>query len=1059
MTATKWTPSGLGYVGPPPISKEKKLAYAAENKTDGVIIEELLRLSGLTNIDSPLPEMGLTLGTLQPIALPVGQAPSSLIKRIDDLTWFDTVERVDGIITRIPRTIRPSSSATRTFTEGVDIYNIKRGRTVEGAYANVIVTGVSGIGNDSVSTYTVEYESDNDIPDANGLEDTYTYNEEMIETEEIASAWGMTFLGEFGQVQQTFDVELLTGDSTLHAGMTISLVSSKFGLTSASRFLVQAVRHVAQAGSAFITYLTVKGSATPTGTDANQGPIIVLKVLFDLEFLGGVRTIIAIFDARESYDPDAAEGALNNGIVTWVWDGDPVVPTPSSNGKQAIAIYTGGSEVGATVSLTVGDDHGKHTTKSITLNPNPKTDLFVRDLWIASPADGILFSNNGAKSWAYTGVPNGKGVCEVGGKTYNLAWDASGDLWRIIAAMSGAESVRVMLGEGVSAASITIDTDANETGFCWAGTTGGDVWKSSETGLLDTWVKVTTPSTKLPAEITYISESPLAAGSLQATAGRGFYISFDAGVSWILVFQHPNAGALSTHFVGGFVPLTPLESESKGFVSFKGARTSGQPHFVMERTDDAHPSDFAFPAGDLEVQINAMTLEVDGSFLYAVGADHLGVGGAWEIAPDADGMFTRKFWNNTRSGVPNHTIRDPRLIKIAYYASHLETGKAFGGFVSTAQLRAGESLKVGIGDIHLPPPAKGNLIWLGAEPNGQEGPTVAVDGSVWALTDAGFERRGPDPLNAFTHNHVLLNAGNGVLICYARIGNGFFSTPYQPTGVDNCYRSTDGGISWTLAPISLVGYIATAVEGVLYALTVPSLGLETTKLWRSDDSGATWNLVNDKTGSQIFSIVIPSPVDPLTCLLTWYEVPGDLYQISTDGGVTTTPTAISQSGEAGRVTGATGIITSDGLFLLHTDPLAGPNPMRRSSLTGGATRIAVRTGTPLDPFIIGGDGTHYIYGGALGASYSLDLGLTWADYYTARTVMGFVPKDLTNDAFVLNMGGGGNTIVIAKKLATDAVSDPWVDLSAALVSFATSVGKSGKYWCQWQGATRLEENL
>lgn len=1050
MTATKWIPSGLGYTGPAPVSPNKRLAYAASNKTDGVIVEELIRLSGLTNIDSPLPEAGLTLGTLQPVALPVGTAPSALVKRIDDLTWFDTVQREDGLITRIPRTVVPGAEAQRTYTEGVDLYNLKRTRNLDGAYANVIVTGISGVGNDSVSTFTVEYESNFTIPDANGLTDTYPYSDDLIETEEIAQAWGQTFMGEFGRIQESYEAELLTGDSSMRAGATIALVSSKFGLGADSRFLVQNVRHVAQAGQAFVTFLTMKGSATPTGTDANQGPVVLIKVLFDLEYLDGTRTVIAIFDARESYDPDGS-------VVTWEWSGSPVTPVVSSNGQQAIAVYTGGAEVGATVTLRIGDNHGKHTSKTLTLHPDPKKDLFIRDLWAATPVDGVIFSSLGGRSWVSVGVPNAVGVCEQAGKTYNLAWDTAGTLWHILAQMVSTTAVMALTGAGITAASITIDVDANETGVCWAGGSDGNIWKSTESGQIGTWHKTTTDATKLPGAVTYVSESPIAAGSLQATAARGFYISFDNGVSWLLVFQHPNAAALAKHFTGGFIPLTPITAESKGFVAFDGTRTSGQPHFVMERTDDAHVSTFTFPPADLEVSIEAVTLEVDGSELFAVGWDHLGHGGAWSIAPDASGEFVRRTWNNVRSGKAYHAIRDPRLIKIAYFAAENEVGKAFGGFTTTARIRPGKATKVGIGDLHLAPPPKGNLIWLGSEPNGQEGSSGAVDGSVWALTALGFERRGPDPLNAFSNNHVLVNAGNGVLMCYARIGNGFFSTPYQPTGVNNCYRSTDGGVSWTLAGITLVGYIATAVAGVLYAITPPSLGLETTKLWRSDDSGASWTLVNDKTGSQIFSIVIPSPTDPLTCLLTWYDVPGDLYQISTDGGVTTVPTAVTQSGEAGRVTGATGIITSDGLILLHTEPLAGPHSMLRSSLTGGATRVAVRANSPLDPFIIGGDGTHYFYGGGLGVSYSSDLGVTWNDYYTDRAVMGFVPKDAANDAYALNMSGGGNTIVLVSKSTAAAVLDPWVDLSAALVTFAASVGKAGKYWCQWQGAVRLEE--
>lgn len=840
--ATKWIPSGLGYAGPPPLTPTKRLAYKAENKTDGVIIEELLILAGCENIDSPLPELGITLGTLQPVALPVGQAPSSLIKRIDDLTWFDTIEKEDGIITRIPRTITPGADNSRTLTEGVNLANLKRSRNLDGAYANVIVTGISGVGNDGISSYTVEYESDFAIPDANGLTDTYPYSDDLIETAEIAEAWGQTFMGEFGKVQEMYEGELLNGDVTLRAGATISIVSTKFGLGAASRFLVKSVRHVAQNGGAFITYFTARGSANPSGTDANQGPVVLIKVIYDLEYLLGVRTVIAVFDASESYDPDAPEGSLNNGIVTWEWSGDPVEPLPSNNGKQAYAIYTDGAEVGATITLRIGDSHGKHTSKTITLRPNSSKDLFVRHLWAATPDDGVLFSNNGGRSFVSVGVPSAKGVCEVAGTTFNLGWDESGDLWTMTAVMEPGGVTKVLEDKGITAASITIDSDGEETGFAWAGASDGNIYKSDLGGTLGSWVKVTTDATKLPAEVTYVSESPLAAGSLQACSGRGFYISFDGGVTWLVVFQHPNALAKSTHFSGGFVFLTPTEAESKGFISFNGTRTSGQAHFVMERTDDLHPSDFAFPAADLEVDIEAVTLAVDGSELFAVGSDGDNEGGSWAIAPDADGEFERRFWDHARSGKPRHAIRDSRFSMIAYYASELEVGKAFGGFQATSAIRTGEAWKVGIGDLVLLPPVAGAVSFIGQEEGG--------DGTYFfiQLTNEGWHVGGsiPFPENGPGESYAnfrMLRGPDGLTFYAWRVANLILDSPVYS---QNVFRSLDNGETWTpLAKVS-VRDVSVGGDGTLYILWFDVLGTNLSYIESSPDFGDTWTTLSGR---------------------------------------------------------------------------------------------------------------------------------------------------------------------------------------------------------------------
>lgn len=1075
--ATKWIPSGLGFTGPPPLTPEKRLAYAASNKTGSQIIEDLLRLVGLTNIDSPLPGSsipgieGLLLGTLQPVALPVGQSPSSLIQRIDDLEWVDTVELEDGLITRIPRTITPATDAVKTFTEGVNIANLKRSRNLDGAYANVLVTGISGTGNDGISQYIVQYASNFEVPDANGLIDTYPYSDDLIETAEVAEAWGQTFMGVYGRIQEAYEAELLNGDPSIRAGSTISLVSTKFQLTSLSRFLVKSVREVAQGGGAYITYLTLVGSATASGEDANLGPIVLIKILFDLEYLDGVRTIIAIFDASESYDPDAPEGSLNNGIVTWEWSGDPVDPTPSNNGKQAVAVYTDGDEEGATVTLRLGDSHGKHTSKTVTLHPNPNSDLFVRDLWAATPVDGVIFSNNGGRSFATMGVPDAKGVCEVAGKTYNLGWDSAGELWLIQASMIAAEAEIVLTGKNISAASITIDDQAEETGFCWAGGEDGHVHMSDSSGELGSWVQRTTETTKLPAAITYISESPFAQGSLQATAARGLYISFDSGASWVLVFQHPNVGALSTHFTGGFVPLTPESAESKGFVSFQGTRSSGEPHFVMERTDDDHPSDFAFPAADLEVDIQAITLETDGSELFAVGTDGSGVGGSWAIAPDADGEFERRAWDNVRSGVPHHAIRDPRLFKIAFFAAENEVGKAFGGFISTARIRAGKAWKVGLGDLHLVPPPAGNLVWIG----NNAGQSLVA--GIWALTSSGFERRADSPLNSVGWNQVLLSVGNGVLICYSQKGSGFFGDRIRPPAEQNAYRSIDGGFTWDPLDITFVGHMACATPGTVYATVGTVVNGNVTSIARSDDSGASWVTMGVGTPGTMGG-VHPSPTNPLTVVTIWEGVPADHWMLSTDGGVTfnaisTNPfdntVGARQLGEAGTGQGAFAAVTVDDIAFVWKNTQAGGSQIMRALLPAGSGGPVTPLAVVPSNFLVGSAGRMYDYGGD-GVLSSEDNGQSWSPYYDAArdpfagagsslVVSGFVPKDLTNDAFVLpNSTALQPPSALLRQSITADEGEVWVSLQEELEAFANSIGYTHQYYCYNRGAVRITED-
>ncbi len=145
--------------------------------TDKAITQAVLTIAGVTYNPSDIGGTGFTMGTLAPTAFTWKQGETALayLQRLSKASLgYRLVETIGGAVTRVQVVGRPSSSATYSLTQGVDIFS--GGHTqfdAFGRFTSATVTGYDyGDGNGAVSfTYPTP---------ATGVA-PYPYSSEMIE--------------------------------------------------------------------------------------------------------------------------------------------------------------------------------------------------------------------------------------------------------------------------------------------------------------------------------------------------------------------------------------------------------------------------------------------------------------------------------------------------------------------------------------------------------------------------------------------------------------------------------------------------------------------------------------------------------------------------------------------------------------------------------------------------------------------------------------------------------------------------------------------------------------
>lgn len=692
MEATGIEDTALVNTDPELPPTDERYAVGFINATDGAIVTALLALVGLTDV--AIEDTGTLFATLAPdtasrwaVRLPSDQAPYQLIEEIDTITGCVTFDGPDGRVARIATTGLPSGVAARTFAEYVDFTDgATRDRGSSARVVNkVTVTGQSGILADGTPYSIVASRTKVSpyVPTPPGTRE-YTFQSDLIETEEVAGACAARLLAKLGRRVETVTLPLVYGDASLRAGMTVAVDSPNvLEVTSTTLYRVVEVRHQF---APFRTTLTLEGAAGAEGTDPNQSPVPAIDYTVDLETLANGDAIAVVeLDSSGSYDPDGS-------IVLRTWDGDPVVPTPIGDGVRAVAVYNPLDDSPApTVTLTVQDDLGKikAATREIVAEPGR---TYARELWIA---EGDKLAHTPDQLAYDEFAVNAVTIPEESGDEYTVAATSGGAASRVLA--DGTIAALADLAN-VTALSISRDPGGAETGVAWAGASDGAIYRSADYG--QTWAAVA----PLPngGECRAIAESPYASGDVYAGGGNVLYHSYDNAASWQAFYTHADATLLLTRIASGIAPgLTdaPDDDQSLMWLGFSSGGAGGATDRVVERGGGLTKS---LPGGaDEPLDVTGLTMSLDAGRIIV--ADTLGR--LWVAPSTGSGDLELLGDYSGDLGDIKHLIRDGRL-PVAWLASSTGTWKLVGEVGPPLQVRDEPAEMIGYGRL-IPVAASG----------------------------------------------------------------------------------------------------------------------------------------------------------------------------------------------------------------------------------------------------------------------------------------------------------------------------------------------------------------
>jgi hypothetical protein len=874
-------------------------AYQSSGKHDDAIVKDVLDLYGVPYADIQGDSPAQTFGTIEPVSLGKDEPGWTLTSALDFATFCRLVDGLDGYARRVFVSGLPGTASV-TLTQGVSIVSASRRRSLRGITNHVTVTGLPDAGGPGVTPFGESFEESPTNPE-NGepyIPTPPRYQSEgqslpLLETEAQCTRWAQRRVAAENRLSEDITIQPERARPDIYPGMTLAISSDKFRYGSGYVFFVEQITHTWDA-QRITTGLGLLASSDEAGVNPNMAPLAIIHITMERETLGDGSTIWVVFaDGRDSYDPDGVAIDLDpqHGITTYLWSGStaPVTPVGLST---ATFVYTS-DPTGQTISLQVADVHLKLGSATVTITAAQVAKVNTRVLWAAVTSD-LLFSFDGGRAWASVGIA-AVGCCEIAHPTYQLAWTAAGALWRITVDTVGAFAGAVASGPAnITAASINVGLDGKGTGRAWAGGSDGKVWQSLDDGL--SWVNVgtiTAPTGAATHDIRAIEETPFPEhfGQLQALCGNAQFISFDAGVTWVVKRAYADTALTATRQASGaYSDLTVLKSYH--WIAFAG--TSGN---AMSRALEADlQEDVDFPVGDKPVQLRGLTIGILGPKLIA-GGNTPTTRKIWVIDDFTGGGNFVAAAYNTAFGDIQHLIRDGAFDTITYGAATANLFKSYDDFATILNLRTltgGQSGKmIGYGPLHPPLRITGAVAFLAHKRGG--------DGTVYfiRLTTDGWHRGGVVPLV-----YVFSGGTNGGERLHRSAANDdtyyAWTIPGIPTGEfdtlpANLLRSTDNGDTWESTGKAGLLALATDTDGVVYALVVrlshwnglPDRWSSMTSIEKSADNGTTWTTVHADfisyyAGTTNAAELVVNPDNPLSM---WFRLISAVYH-SSDGGLT-----------------------------------------------------------------------------------------------------------------------------------------------------------------------------
>lgn len=883
---------GVAQAGAPEDDAGNAPAYYAEDVTDDAIANALLALYGVAGGDIQGDTPVQTFGTIEPVRLGKDTPAWQLLAELDRLTFMRTFDGPDGLVRRLPINTKPAA-ASITLTEAVNLLSGNRGRSRRPIINRVTMTGLAnadGLGDaPSAERYA-------DPPVVNGrplIPDPPKYQSEewqsdLAETEECCDRYAARRVDQLNRLAETIQVRLDRCRPDIRPAQSLAIVAPHFHYDSRYIMWVEQVEHQWDARSAHTTLGLIVATAE-AGINPNLPPVPVIRYTIEQEYADGAKIWIVRADGRDSYDPDSIDADLDpqHGITTYLWSGNPNDPVTPAGLPQATYVYAS-DPTGAQICLTVGDVQLKLATACVTITAQDVKNAVIRDLWAAVTSD-LLISIDGGGTWAGVGVA-AVGCCEQAHPSYQLAWTAGGDLWRVTLSDDGLTyaATLVLPGKGITAASINLGFDGTGTRRCWAAGAGRKVYQSINDGV--GWAEVGTIPDQAGSSNTVnaIEESPFASGDLSATCGNAIVHSFDGGATWTVLRAYADAALTATRLASGrYADLTVARSYR--WATFAG--TSGN---TLSRILEAGSQESVdWPTGAKPAQPSGLTLGLDGPAIYATDTGGAGTGRTWALADFTGGGTLTQQTYNVAYGPPRHIIRDGAIDQLIYGAADAAIWKSYDGFATVVRLLALVSPRVGkmvgFGRLrHAPVPA-GDL-YVSA--------MLSDTNQTRAGVTANTILRWHDGAWAVVSDHPIAAADNGTLLggmgicpfgsCTAATGAN--STTYQfprPLVRDlagnfytyafalqsvvtvtrtlaNLYRSTDNCATWeSLAGVTGVTSLAVAVDGALWAVVGDG-----TAIARSADHGDTWDIVVGGRPAELFP---PPTYEQFTGVSRWLD--------------------------------------------------------------------------------------------------------------------------------------------------------------------------------------------
>lgn len=733
-------------------------AVTYSSETDTEIADDLASRAGVVN--RVIEGAGTTLGTIQPVVLSNGTPPFSLMNLLDQTFGYKTFDISDGVVVRLPISGRPAATAAYAFTEGVNIKRIDRKQGNVDEIKNKV--NIFGLPQETYSQPMSEWESPNSLVPNPPRFNPHDLHSDLIESLAVATAVGGRVSGEVNGLPDTVIID--TWWHPVNPGQTISVLSPKIGLTSATNYLVKHVTDRVDVQGENIR-ITAERRIGDLGTELGKRPIAAFTYRITSETFVSGKLYTVTTDAAGSFDPDSPFSDL-----TFAWSNNKNADTGS--GTVYTTHFTEAQmqdSTPPTITLVVNDADASSGSGTIVKTINPTTDpINARALYVAASSRAEA-TPDGGETWR-TWTPGAGTVIStppISAVGLGLFGLSNGKLMATLDYLVAAPTETHDFGSAVNFIWVN-ESDGNRVAVLLA---NGEIWLTNNMGDLasSTWAMLT----DLPAQGNAIEESAANPGQFRLATSNQLIISFDSF----------GASGEATNLGGGATAKRIVTSPFSNYVSGDGG-------------DKVKREDGVAITGITDANVRGLASHIRADKLFA-GTE---AGHTWQKAEGAT-VFTAKVTLPTSPGQINYMINDGDNQRIFYAAAEGGLYKSDDEWTSANMMRdysgAGlDGLMVGRESLTLTNPAnQGNRVYIAGRDFGAGNePVFAFTNNFWAAS--------PTWVKNVTGLPAVLGGASIVHFRYDPFHSstiGFYACENNATSSWEVYKNTDmtGGGTWS----------------------------------------------------------------------------------------------------------------------------------------------------------------------------------------------------------------------------------------------------------------------